>query len=119
MYCSSKYGVVSVMYLETLYQQHAQNYWDFGLRPSSRILNTRKQRFGNCVCFRLQVKVEKPTLLGPLENWKTPCQSQSHIATDGRSVCQSILVSSPHLGLMTRYLLLFDSYSLVIVGRPL
>jgi hypothetical protein len=25
----------------------------------------------------------------------------------------------PHLGLMTRYLLLFDSYSLVIVGRPL
>jgi hypothetical protein len=46
-------------------------------------------------------------------------QSQSHIATDGRSVGQSVLVSSPHLGLMTRYLLLFHSYSLVIVGRPL
>jgi hypothetical protein len=25
----------------------------------------------------------------------------------------------PHLGLMTRYLLLFDSYGLVFVGRPL
>jgi hypothetical protein len=49
--------------------------------------------------------------------------SQSHIATDGRSVSQSVsqsvLVSSPHLGLMTGYLLLFDSYSLVIVGRSL
>jgi hypothetical protein len=42
-------------------------------------------------------------------------QSQSHIATDD----QSVLVSSPHLGLMTRYLLLFDSYGLVFVGRPL
>jgi hypothetical protein len=25
----------------------------------------------------------------------------------------------PHLGLMTRYLLLFDSYGLVFVGRPM
>jgi hypothetical protein len=25
----------------------------------------------------------------------------------------------PHLGLMIRYLLLFDSYGLVFVGRPL
>jgi hypothetical protein len=47
-----------------------------------------------------------------LLNWT---QSQSHIATDGRSV----LVSSRHLVLMTGYLLLFDSYGLVIVGRPL
>jgi hypothetical protein len=44
-------------------------------------------------------------------------KSKSHC--DWRSVGQSVLVSSPHLGLMTRYLLLFDSYSLVIVGRPL
>jgi hypothetical protein len=29
------------------------------------------------------------------------------------------LGEEPHLGLMTRYLLLFDSYSLVFVGRPL
>jgi hypothetical protein len=36
-----------------------------------------------------------------------------------RSVSQPVLVLSPHLGLITRYLLLFDTYSLVIVGRPL
>jgi hypothetical protein len=41
-------------------------------------------------------------------------QGQSHIATDGRSVSLGV---EPHLGLMTRYLLLFDSYGLVIVGR--
>jgi hypothetical protein len=44
-------------------------------------------------------------------------KSKSH--WDWRSLSQSVLVSSPHLGLMTRYLLLFDSYSLLIVGRPL
>jgi hypothetical protein len=34
-------------------------------------------------------------------------------------VSQSIsLDMEPHLGLMTRYLLLFDIYGLVIVGRP-
>jgi hypothetical protein len=41
--------------------------------------------------------------------------SQSHIATDGRSVSLGV---DPHLGLMTRYLLLFDSYGLVIVEIP-
>jgi hypothetical protein len=35
------------------------------------------------------------------------------------SVSQSVnLGVEPHLGLMTRYLLLFDSYGLVFVGRP-
>jgi hypothetical protein len=43
-------------------------------------------------------------------------QIQSHIATDGQSVSLGV---EPHLGLMTRYLLLFDSYGLVFVGRPL
>jgi hypothetical protein len=43
-------------------------------------------------------------------------QSQSHIATDGQSVSLGV---EPHLGLMTRYLLLFDSYGLVFVERPL
>jgi hypothetical protein len=38
--------------------------------------------------------------------------SQSHIATDGQSVSQSVFVSSP------KYLLLLDSYVLVFVGRP-
>jgi hypothetical protein len=43
-------------------------------------------------------------------------QSQSHIATDGQSVSLGVEF---HLRLMTRYLLLFDSYGLVYVGRPL
>jgi hypothetical protein len=36
--------------------------------------------------------------------------------TVGQSVSLGV---KPHLGLMTRYLLLFDSYGLVFVGRPL
>jgi hypothetical protein len=40
----------------------------------------------------------------------------SHNATDGQSVSLGV---EPHLGLMTRYLLLFDSCDLVLVGRPL
>jgi hypothetical protein len=40
---------------------------------------------------------------------------QSHIATDGQSVSLGV---EPHLGLMTRYLVLFDSYGF-FVGRPL
>jgi hypothetical protein len=43
-------------------------------------------------------------------------QSRSHIVTDGQSASLGV---EPHLGLMTRYLLLFDSYGLVIVGHPL
>jgi hypothetical protein len=35
-------------------------------------------------------------------------------------ISQSVSLGvEPHLGLMTRYLLLFDSYGLVFVGRPL
>jgi hypothetical protein len=44
-------------------------------------------------------------------------QSQSHIATDGQSISRS-LCRVPS-GLMTRYLLLFDSYGTVFVWRPL
>jgi hypothetical protein len=52
----------------------------------------------------------------------TVAQSQSDIGTDGRSVSQSVSQSvslgvDPHLGLLTRYLLLFDSHGLVFVGR--
>jgi hypothetical protein len=43
-------------------------------------------------------------------------QSQSHTATDGQSASLGV---EPILGLMTRYLLLFDSYCLVFVRRPL
>jgi hypothetical protein len=39
----------------------------FGLFPSSGILETRKQRFGNWMCFRPQVRGETPILLGSLE----------------------------------------------------
>jgi hypothetical protein len=42
-------------------------------------------------------------------------QSQNHIATDGQSVSLDV---EPHLGLMTRYLLPFDSYGLLFCGAP-
>jgi hypothetical protein len=43
-------------------------------------------------------------------------RSQSHIATDGQSVSVG---AEPQLELTTRYLLLFDTYGLVFVKRPL
>jgi hypothetical protein len=54
-----------------------QNYWVFGLCSSSGIQETRKQRFGNWICFRPQVGRETPTLLGAIEkanlnHWTTP-----------------------------------------------
>jgi hypothetical protein len=40
--------------------------------------------------------------------------------TISQSVSQSVSVGvEPHLGLIARYLLLFDSYGLVLMGRPL
>jgi hypothetical protein len=60
---------------------------------------------GNSTASRSYVRISQP----PVSS-----QSQSHIATDGQSV-RSLGVE-PHLGLMTRYLLLFDSYTLVFVG---
>jgi hypothetical protein len=46
-----------------------QDYWVFGLCPSSGILRNRTtQRFGNWICFRPQVRgQETSTHLGPLE----------------------------------------------------
>jgi hypothetical protein len=41
-----------------------QNYWDFGLCPSSGILETRKQHFGNWNCFCPQVKGEDTYSIG-------------------------------------------------------
>jgi hypothetical protein len=43
----------------------------------------------------------------------------SELYYDRRSVGQSVLVSSTHLGLMTRFLLLSDNCGFVDVGRPL
>jgi hypothetical protein len=45
--------------------------------------------------------------------------SQSYIATDSRSVSQYVLVSSPIWGPWPDNYNLCDSYSLVLVGRPL
>jgi hypothetical protein len=50
--------------------------------------------------------------LWSLDSCTPRIQSQSH----SQSVSQGV---EPHLGLMTRYLSLFDSYGLVLVGRPL
>jgi hypothetical protein len=58
-----------------------------------------------------------PELAGSRWRYSTPSphwssQSQSHIATDSQSVSLGV---EPQ----TRYLLLFNSYALVFVGRPL
>jgi hypothetical protein len=45
--------------------------------------------------------------------------SEFELYYDRRSVGQSVLVSSPHLGLMTRFLLLSDNCGFVDMGRPL
>jgi hypothetical protein len=46
-------------------------------------------------------------------------KSKTKLCYDWRSVGQSILVSSTHLGLMTRFLLLSDNCGFVDVGRSL
>jgi hypothetical protein len=38
-------------------RKNIQNYWVSGHYPLSRIRNTRKQPFGNCICFHPQVRV--------------------------------------------------------------
>jgi hypothetical protein len=43
----------------------------------------------------------------------------SELYYDRRSVGQSVLISSPHLGRMTRFLLLSDTCGFVNMGRPL
>jgi hypothetical protein len=45
---------------------NSQNYWGFGLCPSSGILEIIKQYFGNWICFRPQVKGKAPAQWGPL-----------------------------------------------------
>jgi hypothetical protein len=46
-------------------------------------------------------------------------KKKSKLCNDRRSIGQSVLVSSTHLGLTTRFLLLPDSCGFVDVGRPL
>jgi hypothetical protein len=97
---------------------NTQTYWASGLCTSSGVLKKLDNTTFRKLCFRPQVSDGTPTLLGLLErdnlnHWKT---HQSHIATDGQSVSLGV---EPHFGLMTRYLLLFDSQGLVFLGRPL
>jgi hypothetical protein len=56
-----------------------------------------------------------PTKLREVGN-EQGVKSKSKLHCDWRSVSLGV---EPHLGLMTRYLLLFDNYGLVFVGRPL
>jgi hypothetical protein len=60
----------------------------------------------------------------PFSLYKSPVSVQALQVKDKvtlrLTVSQSVSLGvEPHLGLMTRYLLLFDSYVLVFVGRPL
>jgi hypothetical protein len=50
-------------------------------------------------------------------NWKSEVKSKSKLCYDRRSVGQSILVSSTHLALQTRSILLSDSCGFLDVGR--
>jgi hypothetical protein len=55
--------------MKELYEldRSAQNYWGFGLFPSSGILETRKQGFGDWLCFRPQVRGEDTYSVGSLD----------------------------------------------------
>jgi hypothetical protein len=81
----------------------------------NHILLSQIRYFPFCRLLRLaglRWRYSTPPLPGM--NWivqvKVVKVSQSHIATDDRSICK---------WLMTRYLLLFDSHGIVFVGRPL
>jgi hypothetical protein len=83
--------------------------------------------FGDWVYWHFTITVNHNTLHIELllnDVWRTSMKnfslfefrSRSHIATDGQSVSLSV---ESHLGLMIRYILLFDNYGLAFVGRPL
>jgi hypothetical protein len=58
-----------------------QNYWVFGLCPSSGILVTRKHNVSETGFFPSSGEGETPTLLGPLER-----ANQSHWTTHVRFI---------------------------------
>jgi hypothetical protein len=45
----------------------SQNYWVFGLCPSSGILKSKERNVSETGCFSPLVRGETPTVLGPLE----------------------------------------------------
>jgi hypothetical protein len=65
---------------------------------------------------RLAAIVLKPPSLRYTDSLTIDCSSESDLYYDRRSVCQSVLVSSPHLGLMTKFLLLSDHCGFLIWG---
>jgi hypothetical protein len=65
---------------------------------------------------RVRVEVFDPAYTRVAVSYSKSKSGPSHITTDGQSVSLGV---EPHLVLMTRYLLLFDSYGLAFVGRPL
>jgi hypothetical protein len=89
-----------------------------GCKPDYKSLNYRTQYSSDLdICTKTRIQL---AVFSELNAQRSSKQSQSHIATDGQSVSQSVSLGvEPHLGLMTRYLLLFDSYGFVSVGRPL
>jgi hypothetical protein len=60
-----------------------------------------------------------PQALGTTRNRVRVRESESELYYDRRSFGQSVLVSSPHLGLMTSFLLLSDHCGFVDMRRPL
>jgi hypothetical protein len=89
------------------------------------VTNTFTLRYNNSH-IQLFLDTESLTVFCVLHLWSSAlsshsctssdfCHSQSHITTDGQSVSLGV---EPYLGLMTRYLLLFDSYGLVFCGAP-
>jgi hypothetical protein len=87
--------------------------------PYFTVSDTRLSILSSPTTRRVTVEVVGPATTRECVNWVSTewhLQSQSHIATDRQSVSPGV---EPHLLLMTRYLLLFDSCVLVFVGRPL
>jgi hypothetical protein len=79
--------------------QHPKGVWNEQLQM---IIICKKERLG--IKFTVRTSVTRVRVRVTLR------------LTVGQSVSLGV---EPHLGLMTRYLLLFDSYGLVFVGRPL
>jgi hypothetical protein len=61
-----------------------QNYWSFGLCPSSAILKTREQCFGNWICFCPEVRGARHLLgwvssITSVSGWKQIQFSECHV----------------------------------------
>jgi hypothetical protein len=101
------------MVLKAVYNTHS--HWIYGLCPSSIIVNNYKTTLWKMdLCQSSGKGRDTPTVLGPSER-----ANLSHLTTHVKSHCnlQSLYLGiKPHFGLVTRYLLLFDKCSSVLVG---